>query len=108
MQAGDLRHKIEIQRIEKGEDEMGGTTTEYRPLKRVWAKVNGLHGKEWWEAREYGGEATVEFIIRQNACPDLTKKDRIAFRGLLYNIEQIDNVLFQDRFLKIRATASDA
>ena len=79
--------------------------TEYRTIKTVWAKVNGLYGREWWEARKYGAEGTVEFTIRYGAVKDLTVKDRILFRGTLYNIVSVDNTLFQDNFLKIKATA---
>ena len=47
----------------------------------------------------------VEFTIRYGAVKDLTVKDRILFRGTLYNIVSVDNTLFQDNFLKIKATA---
>ena len=115
MQAGDLRHRIEIQRIIKRREADKSIRTEYRTIKTVWAKVNGLYGREWWEARKYGAEGTVEFTIRYGAVylnykkyrwvKDLTVKDRILFRGTLYNIVSVDNTLFQDNFLKIKATA---
>lgn len=100
MQAGDLRHRIEIQRIIKRREADKSIRTEYRTIKTVWAKVNGLYGREWWEARKYGAEGTVEFTIRYGAMKDLTVKDRILFRGTLYNIVSVDNTLFRDNFLK--------
>ncbi len=105
MQAGDLRHRIEIQRIIKRREADKSIRTEYQTIKTVWAKVNGLYGREWWEARKYGAEGTVEFTIRYGAMKDLTVKDRILFRGTLYNIVSVDNTLFRDNFLKIKATA---
>ena len=105
MQAGDLRHRIEIQRIIKRREADKSIRTEYRTIKTVWAKVNGLYGREWWEARKYGAAGTVEFTNRYGAVKDLTVKDRILFRGTLYNIVSVDNTLFQDNFLKIKATA---
>lgn len=105
MDAGALRQRIEIQRPVCGRDENGFEMVKYCPLKTVWAKVNGLFGKEWWEAKSYDAENTVEFTIRYNACRDLTLRDRILFRGRLYNITSIDNVLFRNEFLKIKGTA---
>ncbi len=105
MQAGELRHRITIQRITKEKGTDGETKTVYRDLATVWAKANGLYGKEWWDAKDYGAEGTVEFTIRQNAAPSLRVEDRILFRGRLYNIFSVDNVLFSDKFLKIKAAA---
>lgn len=50
-------------------------------------------------------ERTVEFVIRYSACRDLTEKDRILFRGNLYNISSIDNVMYRNEYLKIKAVA---
>lgn len=107
MQAGDLRHRIEIQRIGKTKED-GFTQTAYLPLKKVWAKANGLYGSEKWEQDAYEAARTVLFTIRRDACPDISVKDRILFRGILYNISHIDNILFRDQFLKITATAIEA
>lgn len=104
MQAGEMRHRVEIQRLEKTV-EKHVTTTAYHPLKTVWAKANGLYGREKWDEDVYEADRTTIFTIRYIACPDLTVKDRILFRGQLYNITHIDNVLFGDSFLKITAVA---
>ena len=100
IQAGDFRHRVEIQRIVKT-TERNITVTSYQPIKTVWAKVNGLYGREKWDEDVYEADRTAMFTIRYIACPDLTVKDRLLFRGKLYNITHIDNVLFQDGFLKI-------
>ena len=89
MQPGELRNRIEIQRLTKTQGIYGDTKISFLPLKKVWAKVPGLDGKEYWEAKEYGVERTVEFVIRYSACRDLTEKDRILFRGNLYNISSL-------------------
>lgn len=81
MQAGELRHRIEIQRLTKTQ-ENGFTKTAYQPLKKTWAKANGLYGSEKWERDTYEAERTTIFHIRCIACPDLSVKDRIAFLAL--------------------------
>lgn len=104
MQAGEMKHRIEIQRLVKTV-ENNITVTKYKHLKKVWAKANGLYGRERWDEDIYEAERTTIFTIRHSACPDLTVKDRILFRGQLYNITHIDNVLFGNNFVKITAVA---
>ena len=91
MQAGEFKHRIEIQRIVKKVGVDRTISTQYQTIKKVWAKANGLYGREWWEAKEYGAEGTVVFTIRYGAMADLTVKDRILFRGRYYNIVSVDN-----------------
>lgn len=106
MQSGEMRHRVEIQRLIKV---LTGnvTTTDYQTLKTVWAKVNGLYGREKWEEDVYEADRTAVFTIRHIACPDLTVKDRLVFRGKVYNITHIDNVLFVNQFVKITAVAME-
>lgn len=106
MQAGEMRHRIEIQRAKKVV-ENGFTKEQFLPHKTVWAKANNLYGKEKWEAAEYDAERTVVFVIRKIAIPDLTIKDRIKFRNKLYNIRFIDEVLFRGDLLKVTAVAEE-
>lgn len=100
----NLNKRIEIQRIMNVEDKNGITKSQYQPLKKVWASCNNLYGKEYWNAKEYGEESTVEFVIRYKACTDLSSTDRILFNGKLYNISFVDNIRYQNEYLKIKAT----
>lgn len=75
----------------------------WKPIKRVWASANKLFGKEYWSAKEYGAEDTVIFTIRFNACKDLNVKDKILFNDRTFNIIDVDNVMFRNEELKIKA-----
>lgn len=105
MNPGELRHRITIQRSKKTTGENFVTKTEYQDIKRVWARVNNLYGKEYWKAREYGAESTVEFTIRTAAVADITVRDRVVFGGEVYNIMSIDNVLYRGEYTKIKVIA---
>lgn len=107
IQAGDLRHRIEIQRLQKYETDDGFTEMIYQPFRKTWAAVNNLFGKEYWRAKEYGAENTVVFTVRYTAGADVKPQDRILYRGNLYNIQHVDNVKHLDEFVKIRATAEE-
>lgn len=107
IQAGDLRHRIEIQRLQKYETDDGFTEMIYRPLRKTWAAVNNLFGKEYWRAKEYGAENTVVFTVRYTAGADITPQDRILYHGNLYNIQHGDNIKHLNKFIKIKAVAEE-
>lgn len=105
MDIGKLKHRIIIQRGEDFEDEKGVSKTQWLNIATVWASVNNLHGKEYWEAKKYEAENTVEFVIRYSACKDICINDRIVFKDIVYNISAIDNILYKNEVIKIKAMA---
>ena len=105
MNPGELRNRIVIQRqltVKTGVFE----SVAYTDICTIWAKVNGLFGKEYWSAMEYSKENTVEFTIRVQSCKDLSCSDRIVFKEKMYNITGIDDVLFKGQYYKIKATSA--
>ena len=68
--------------------------------------MNSLSGKEYWEAAQINAQKDIYFIIRY--CSEVADMDaehyRILFRGQVYNISFIDNVRYQNRTLKLRAS----
>jgi SPP1 family predicted phage head-tail adaptor len=103
MNIGRLNHRVTIQRNIEYEDEHGITIEEWTDLNTVWCSMNNLHGKEYWEAKQYSAENTIEFVIRYNACKDLSIKDRLKQGNKLFNITSIDNVLYKNEIFKIKA-----
>lgn len=99
----ELRHRIIIQRKSNVKDPDGFTETAWTDYKHAWSKVNGLFGKEYWTAKEYGAESTVVFTMRYSSCPDISINDRILFRSKVFNIVSIDNILFKNEELRIKA-----
>lgn len=118
MNPGELRHRVTIQRSKKTVGQNRVIQKEYQDVKTVRAKVNNLHGKEYWTAKEYEAENTVEFTMRYSSVknipesdkPDarareISTKDRLVFRGKIYNITSIDNILYRNEYVKIKAVA---
>ena len=68
--------------------------------------MNSLSGKEYWEAAQVNAQRDIYFIIRY--CSEVAGMDtehyRVLFRGQVYNITFIDNVRYQNRMLKLRAS----
>lgn len=103
MRACRLNKRITIQRCQQVENEHGITKDEWIDLKTVWAGMNNLYGKEYWKAKKYAAENTVEFTIRYSACEDISAKDRICYRGKLFNITFVDNVQYGNETIKLKA-----
>ena len=68
--------------------------------------MNGLSGKEYWEAAQVNAQRDIYFIIRY--CSEVAGMDtehyRVLFRGQVYDLVFIDNVRYQNRMLKLRAS----
>ena len=98
-----LNHRVTIQRYAEYEDDHGISREDWVDLKTAWCSMNNLYGKEYWEAKQYNAENTIEFVIRYSACKDLSVKDRLKKNDRLFNITSIDNVMYRNEVLKIKA-----
>lgn len=100
-----FNRKIIIQKLATTTNENGFQKEKWIDWKPIWAKVNNLHGKEFWEAKAVQAETTVVFEIRYSKEIEGidTKKHRLLFDSREFNIVFIDNVLYQNRTLKIKA-----
>jgi SPP1 family predicted phage head-tail adaptor len=97
MEAGKLRHQITIQVMDTNETWSDRVSCQ--------AQVNGLSGSEYWAASAEQAQNSVDFIVRYasvlaNLVPQTT---RILFRGQIYDVKSIDNFMYQNRSLKLRA-----
>jgi len=89
VRAGDLRHKITIQKLTEASDGMGGMTTTYSTFKKVRASIWPIKGAEYLAARQTTSELTHKIRIRYLA--DLTPKHRIKWGTRYFDIEAIIN-----------------
>lgn len=103
MEVGKLNQKVTIQRYSENEDEHYISQEGWIDLCNVWCSMNNLYGKEYWSAKQYGAENTVEFVIRYSSCKDLSVKDRMKKDDKLFNITSIDNIMYKNEILKIKA-----
>lgn len=104
MRVTKLTKRITIQRCAEYEDENTGVSKrKWVDLKTIWAGMNNLYGKEYWTAKQYGGENTIELTTRYSACPDLSVRDRIKYNGRVFNIIFVDNIQYKNETIKIKA-----
>lgn len=108
MDIGKLRSRIVIQRCEEIEDANGVNKSVWKNYKTIWCQAVDKNLKtDWekWTVEKYEAKNIIDFTIRYNSCPDLKVTDRILFRGVVYNIKNIDNIFYKNEMLKITALA---
>jgi len=65
MRAGELRHRIVIKEITYKDDEMGQPEKSTSTHATVWAHIEPLRGREFWNAQQAQSEATHRITIRR-------------------------------------------
>jgi len=85
MRAGRLRHRVRILRKEVATDESGSHTEAWAEICQRWASVEGLRGREYFEAGQSRGEVDVRVVMRAGA--DVRVSDRIQHGTRLFDVQ---------------------
>jgi SPP1 family predicted phage head-tail adaptor len=103
MQAGRLRHKVDIEYLSANspdQDQYGAPDQSWTTLYNdIWAAVEPLSGRELFAAQEHHSE--VETRIRVRYRSDITAKMRVVFNGNYYDIKAVINSEFRNRELHL-------
>lgn len=106
MRIGEWKEKITLQKSKAVVDSNGNHILKWEDWYRCSAYVNNLSGKEYWEAAQVNAQTDVYFIIRY--CSEVKQLNsecyRVVFRNQLYNITFVDNIQYQNKRVKLRAT----
>lgn len=80
MRAGKLDRLVTLQTFTSGRDaDYGSETKTWTTLAQVWARVEGVSGREFFSARQTGAERTLRLTIRYRS--DVTEKLRVLLDG---------------------------
>ena len=90
MQAGPLRHRIELQQKTTTRDATGGNTLSYSTIVTRWAQITPLRGDERFRASQMEAKTTVKIRIRYYSGLDTTW--RVKWGTRYYQIVEIINV----------------
>lgn len=101
MNIGQLRHRIEFQRLENTFDNEGFPQEEYVTFQKSWSDINDLYGKEYWDSKQQLSENITVFHIRY--YKNIDTNCYILFKGQRYEIIEIDNIKYLNKELKIKA-----
>ena len=90
---GQLRTRMHIQQVTETRTPDGGIAEAWTPFAQVWAKVQGLRGRELFAAQQVQATTTHKVTIRY--CRGLTSKHRMLIgqdESRVLNIESVVDV----------------
>ena len=91
MQAGKLRHRIEIQeQISKTQGSSGKVTATWETTSTVWGSVSPLSGRELFQAQQVRPDVTHQVVIRGKVT--LTPKQRLKLGDRILHIEAVFDI----------------
>lgn len=102
MQAGNLRHKVEIQEPLMVKDTTGARpTVQWQTKATARMDVRPVRGSERATAQQAVADFDYRFIARYR--PWLTPKHRLVYAGNVYDIEAVNNIAERHRSVEILA-----
>lgn len=101
MKISELNQRIKIKQKEIKKDEIGKETEVWKVKKEVWAKVTSLYGKEYYLAKQVNLEKSIKITLRYTK--KIKEDMRIEFQNEDYEIESIENIKFENRWIEIKA-----
>lgn len=87
MRAGKLRRRASLQRKQVTQDDFGAEVASWAEFAVVWAAVEPLQGREFWNSQAEQSELTTRIRIRYR--DDVRAADRVAWSGRTYDIEAV-------------------
>lgn len=78
MRAGQLRHRLTLQRRADTQSNSGEVVPGYETLDTVWGNIKPLAGREFFAAQQVQAEVTTEILIRWR--PGINSTIRIRHR----------------------------
>lgn len=67
MGAGKYNRRIKIQQWAETTDEFGGVIEGWEDYATVWARVEPVSGREYWQAAQVQAEGTIQVTVRTSA-----------------------------------------
>lgn len=87
IEAGRLRHKIELQKPVRSQSSTGEMTTTWTHVADLWASIEPLSAREFIAAQSIQSKVLARITIRHTS--QIAADMRIVYRGKIYNIEGI-------------------
>ncbi|MCK2042562.1 phage head closure protein [Chromohalobacter sp. TMW 2.2308] len=90
MRAGRLRHRVTLQRpVDGAKDQYNQPTESFEQVATVWASVEPLRGREFFEAQQVNSEITtrIRCRYRRDLAGVEVNEWRIEYRGRTYEID---------------------
>lgn len=100
---GNLRHRITLQKPVIIKDSIGQEVEEWQEVATVWASVEPLSGKEYFNAQQVNSEISTKVIIRY--IESLSSQWVVQFGHRIFNILSVIN--FEERNIYLQLLCSE-
>lgn len=87
MDAGRLDKRVTIQSMTATRNAIGEPVEAWADVATVWAAVEPVQGREFWEQQQVQSEVTTRIRIRYRA--GVTAAMRVTYGGRFYNIKSV-------------------
>jgi len=85
LNSGDLRNRIELWRKTKVDDGLGGRSVQWTLIKKLWAEVVGLNGREAVLSQALQGISSYRIRVRFGS--GVLDSDQIRFGAIVLNVK---------------------
>ncbi len=100
MKAGDLRHRITIQKAESSLDRTGKRTEIWRDVCEIRAEMHDVSSRDYYAARAYQAENTVTFTVRWR--DDIDTTCRVVHGNETYAIKQVNHLGYKRDWMALK------
>jgi SPP1 family predicted phage head-tail adaptor len=102
LKIGKLRHRITIEQKAKVSDGAGGYTESWVPFVTIWASVDPVSGKEYYEAQQM--QSSVSHKIRIRYKSGVLPSMRVNFKERIFAVESVINWEERNRDMMLMCT----
>ena len=89
MNSGKLRHRVTVEGLTETQDASGDVVKSYTVLGSVWAAIEPLSGREYFQAQQVVSEATSR--IRLRYLPGVVPSSRVLFGSRVFDVLHVAN-----------------
>lgn len=100
IKAGDLRHKVTLQRPTSRINEKGKKIADWEDVATVMAGKADVSGREFYVAQAHHAEDVVTFTVRWRQ--DVTAKWRLVHHGEAYNILEVNHLGYMRDYMRLK------
>lgn len=100
IKAGDLRHKVHLQKPTTTVNEKGKRIPAWETVATVMAGKRDVSGREFFVAQAYHAEDVVTFTIRWRL--DVAATWRVVHHGTAYNVLEVNHLGYMLDFMQLK------
>ena len=89
MQAGSLRHRVTIQALVNTPDTHGGNIETWVDVATVWAKIEPIRGREFWQAQQMN--TALDTVVTIRYLGSINPLNRVLFGARRFKIHAVIN-----------------